>query len=315
MSRYEDAVYSPNRASLGTKTLSFQHHDGALSMLKIWREKLVGGQPPSGVIKHSRRGIIRSALLRSKPLPDWILDGASFGEHGSELEYDSIVARIADIRHRLSMFLKEIPGLGYRSNNFAERVESLNEEARDIDEALQGWISSFPSTWHPKSHILSDINAWPTHDFDNPIVYSYSSTASLLVWTQYYSMRLFMNSTRLRILRLSNVGSKEFSQKQRAQCLSNITAAANDLASSLPFCLGEVRVASDRISVTVETNVEIMPYVATRVIWPLMIASSLADVDMKQRQWFRSELARLGKIVGFGVIEHADTDGWFEAEY
>jgi hypothetical protein len=42
----------------------------------------------------------------------------------------------------------------------------------------------------------------------------------------------------------------------------------------------------------------------------LTLASSVRGVGAKQRLWFRSELAHLGRIVGYRIIECAETDLW-----
>ena len=91
---------------------------------------------------------------------------------------------------------------------------------------------------------------------------------------------------------------------------------ADSLASTIPFCLERFKVAHDpdspiRQTLTMlNTNDEIKPYLAMLAIWPLAIASSLEGVDVGQQLWFRSELARLGRITGAGVLEFAETDQW-----
>lgn len=111
ISQYEDAVYRPSHLNLKTPFVttvqSFSHHDGALAILKIWKDHLSQCQPTTDVIKHTRRSMIKSALLRNLALPEWMLEGTSFGEHGLELEDNCIVVRIANIRQRMSTLLKE----------------------------------------------------------------------------------------------------------------------------------------------------------------------------------------------------------------
>ncbi|MCJ1226862.1 hypothetical protein MMC12_003517 [Toensbergia leucococca] len=322
MSRYEDAVHRSShlnlRSPLATKFQSFSHHDGALALLKIWKDRLSHSQPATNIVKHSRRGMIKSALLRNLALPEWILDGAYFGEYGLELEYDCIVVRIVHVRQRLSTLIKEMSDLQHTSQELILIAEELNEEAQEIDKALQDWAAHFPSTWCYQRHTLSTPHSWSARDFYSPIVYSYSSPAYAAVWSQYYAMSMLINSTRLRVLRISHPNSDDFAYDQRLECLSRIRIMANDLASSLPFCLQRFKVtdspdsSSDRNSITLNTNEDIKPYVAGPVVWPLGIASSLGDVDFKLRSWFRSELARLGRLLGIRLFECAETDQWLE---
>lgn len=46
------------------------------------------------------------------------------------------------------------------------------------------------------------------------------------------------------------------------------------------------------------------------IVWPLSVVSGLKGVDEEQQPWFRSELARLGRILGDGVIESAESGNW-----
>ena len=322
MSRYEDAVHRPSRPNLetpfATRLRSFSHHDGALAIVKIWKDRLGHSQPATDVIKHTRRGMIRSALLRNLALPGWMLEGASFGEHGLELEYDCIIVRIANVRQRLSTLLNGRTGPQRTSHELTSTAEELNKEARDIDKALQDWTAHFPSTWYYQRHTLSNLHPWPTRDFYSRIVYSYSSPTYAAVWNQYYATRMLINSTRLTVLILSRPNSDVFAYEQRLECLAQMKIMANDLASSVPFCLQRFKITENPDSsshqdfITLNTNEDIKPYMASLAIWPLTIASSLRHVEVKQKLWFRSELARLGRIVGVGVLECAETDQWLE---
>lgn len=65
MSRYEDTIYSITASgSSPVKTYeSFSHHDGSLAILKSWQVRFSHVVPASDVIKHTRRGVIRSAVM------------------------------------------------------------------------------------------------------------------------------------------------------------------------------------------------------------------------------------------------------------
>ncbi|KAK1147214.1 hypothetical protein N8T08_001953 [Aspergillus melleus] len=101
MSRYEDLVHHPATSApecrVNSKLPSFSHHDGASAVLKTWKERFSSSHAPSDVIKHTRRGMTRSALLRTLALPDWMRDGSEFGECGLELAYDRIMVRILEL--------------------------------------------------------------------------------------------------------------------------------------------------------------------------------------------------------------------------
>ena len=322
MSRYEDTVHDPNHQSLSlpfTLTMhSFSHHDGALAMLKIWKTKLVDRQPATDPIKFTRRGLIRSALMRSLAVPKWMSEGTCFGECGLALEYDRIMVRLTNLRHRLITLLQEETVFPLASFELSSTVEELHEEAQKLDKALQHWSTQFPSTWSYQTHDLPEPYSWPLRDFYSPTVYSYSSPVDAGVWNQYFATRMLINSTRLKILEFRRLPSDDFALEQRHNCLSNMNTAATDLASSLPFCFEKFKVLDNSssscrpqpISLTVKEDIK--PYMALLIAWPLSLASSIENLDLRQRSWFRSELARLGKIVGAGVFECAEIDQWLE---
>jgi len=322
MGRYEEVIHRPyhfsSKNSLATALQSFSHHDGALATMKIWKDHLSHSQPATDIVKHTRRGLLRSALLRNLAFPAWMLEGSFFGEYGLELEYDRIVVQIADVRQRLSKLLKKVTGLPRTFHELTSTAEDINKKAQTIDKALEDWMAQFPSTWSYQQHTLPDPHPWPMRDFYSPIVYSYSSPAYAAVWNQYHATRMLINSTRLKILQFICSNSNTFAPEQRLICLSRIRNLANDLASSLPYCLQRIKVvdssksSSQRKSITLNTNEDIKPYLATLTVWPLTIASSLGDVDAKQAMWFKSELSRLGKVVGVGVFQCAETDQWLE---
>ena len=322
MGRYEDAVHHPSRLDLkspfATTLQSFSHHDGALAILKFWKDHLSHSQPPTDVLKHTRRSMIKSALIRHLAVPEWMLEGISFGEHGLELEYDSIVVRLANVRQRLSRLPKDKTGSQRISQELTSTAEELNKEARDIDKALQDWAAHFPNTWCYQRHTLPNPHPWPIRDFYSPIVYSYSSPAYAAVWNQYYATSMLVNSTRLRALELNHPNPDDFDYEQRLECLSHMDTMANDLASTVPFCLQRFQAtdspnsSSHQNLISVNTNEDIKPHVASLTVWPLSIASSLRHVGVKQKLWFRSELARLGRILGVRLLECAETDQWLE---
>ena len=320
MSRYEEAVHQPEyfmlHMPITSISRSFAHHDGALAILKIWEGTLSRCIPATDIIRYSRRGLIRSALMRNMTVPEWMQDGTVFGEKGLELDYDRIIVRIVMLRWQITTLLENKTSLvAHPSRNRESVAEDLNKEALDIDHALQQWAARFPSTWNWQRHSLPEPHPWPLRDFFSPIVHSYSNLAYAAVWNQYHATRVLINSIRLRILSLCSTQAATFAPRNRLECLSNIEAAGNDIASSVPFCLHKLKVPETLKwgnVVTLSTNEEVKPYLATMLVWPLTICSSLREVNDRQRTWFRSELAHLGKALGIRVLERAESDQWLE---
>ena len=321
MSRYEEAIHKsghPNLRTTFNKSLrSFSHHDGALAILKVWSQQLKRGQPATNVIKHTRRGLIRSALLRNLTVPEWMRDGAAFGEEGLELDYDGLIVRIVILRQQLSLLMKD-ETIAEHHHKFTFFAGRLSKEALNIDVALQDWMNHFPRAWYYERHNLPVPHPWPMRDFWSHIVHSYPSPPVAAIWNQYYATRMLINSTHLGILNLYHGDSYVLTSKQHLECLLNVKLMGDYLASTVPFCLQRFRLTKSSDSSSSEnvirliTEEDIKPFLATLLIWPLTIASTLRYVEIEQRTWFRSELAYLGKVLGVSVIEHAETDLWPE---
>ncbi|KAH8698638.1 hypothetical protein BGW36DRAFT_376526 [Talaromyces proteolyticus] len=317
MSRYEDAVHipelSPANGSVESKCnkyTSFSHHDGALAVLKMWKEHLSHHQPVSNVIKHTRRGLIRSALLRKTALPECLINGAAFGERGIDLEYDNIVVRLVHVRERLAVLLKHAGAGEINCHARTTALEALDSETQSIDKALQDMTTHFPSTWSYKRHTRPvSTHSYPTQDFFQSVVYSYSNVMYAGVWNLYFATRMLINNTRLDILETTKFTPYD----QTLGCSSVLNSIANDLASSLPYCFGKFRVIQTQNSLEdVVAEVEGANFefnVVRTAAWPLTIASGLGYLDQEQKSWFQALLLRIGKLSGFGSLESVGSRG------
>ncbi|KIW16502.1 hypothetical protein PV08_06557 [Exophiala spinifera] len=312
MSRYEDVVYEPrddiDRQVVGPK--SFRHHDGALSILKMWKNHLSVDQPATDIMKYTRRGMIKSALLRKQGLPAWIVDGSTFGERGLELEYDRIVVRLANLRHEIFVFF------GRHGEFDRTKAEQLAQEARDIDKTLEHWALHFPSTWSYQRFTLPDHGQFPTSNFFSASIYSYSSIAHAAVWNQYYSTRMLSLSTRIRILESEQFQPLAAVERELAECASSADNMAIDFASSLPYSLERFKLRELDASLTPDHSIiqeskeDIRPYFSSMTIWPLSLATNLENIENKQVLWLRSRLADLGRMSGYGMLESLATTPW-----
>ena len=319
MGRYEDTVHTFNPSNYQTPfqdtIRAWSHHDGCLAILKTWKERLSHRRQATKIIKHSRRVAIKSALLRTKPLPEWMHDGAVFGEDGLELEFDTIVVQIANLRHRLSTLLGEI---GQQPDWTMIRLKAaeLNVEAQRAEKALHEWSTHFPSSWSGRQHNLPTPCIWPSKFFYGSYVYSYSHVAYAAVWARYYSTVMLVCSARLRVLKLINPTPDHDLDKQRSECLFTIKDMTDFLISTIPFCLERFRVSdasnlsTQRDLITLNSDEDAKPYLARLVVWPLSVGSSLEEVNTEQRMWFKSQLSRIGESLGTGVLACASQDRW-----
>lgn len=321
MARYEATMYDDISGNVSScKSLS--HHDGARAVLKLWKNGLSQKMAATEVIKHTRRGLIRSALLKGSPIPKWMQNGHDFGERGRELAFDQIMVQLLNLRHELSLLYRRYNNAhGLSTDNVTPRALELFDELRDIDSALQDWKAHFPRGWtyrttHSDSELLgirTDITPWT--------IYSYTSPVHAWTWNQYITTCMLIDSTRIRILDIcQNPGGDEYSRtEQLKQCVSRIHAMGDQLAANIPYCLQRFKPTSGRTNEENEQDHiwygpdrKIKPYAANQLIWPVGIAAGISNMDPKQRGWFKSMLGALGRITGLGVIACADTNNWLE---
>jgi hypothetical protein len=308
MGRYESINHHPGKfgSENPLKSIkSWSHYDGSLAILRIWSETSTHNAA-SPIIKYTRRQLIKSTLAQTHALPDWIQDGYRFGEEGLELEYDRIVVRLVKLRHTLSKM---------KTQQVAQ-FENLNTQARELDESLQIWITKIPDIGSCNQHIIpeSDSVPWPKKSFYSPVVCSYSNPGLGAVWLEYLTTRMLVINSRLRILEQKCVPLPiELTYKnEQLECIITFQSTVDNLVSSIPFCLerfvtnAPISPASEP-SFSLNKDQAIMPYLANWVVWPLTIASTLERVNPEQRRWLKSELAGLGRTIGNGVLECAET--------
>lgn len=319
MGRYEGSMHHPATIAAPTRdsfmTLrSWLHHDGALAILHMWNDHLGQSNNASCIIKHTRRGLTLSALLRGIPLADWLLDGEHFGERGLDLDYDRVLVPTVNLRYAANQLLKA----GCEAD--LSTIDELDAHGKKLDMILEEFATKIPFPESRRRFFLGEHAqtwSWPRKHFFSPFVTMYNDQGYAAVWALYFAARILVNSTRLKILRanpLSEVEGSAYNQK-RAECLTIIHLMAGDLASVTPFVLDRVESTDPttrRGSSSLRVNVDepVKPHLATLMVWPLSVAGSVEGVDMERQRWFRSELSEIGRIVGDGILECAETEHW-----
>ncbi|EPE24647.1 hypothetical protein GLAREA_08500 [Glarea lozoyensis ATCC 20868] len=289
---------------------SWSHHDGAMAVLSMWYET-PGRKAASLIIRNTRRDALRSCILRSRRVPDWLTDGEIFGETREEAHCDLLVVRIANLYAETRLLQRE------RQPQIS-RVLALSDEARDLDKSLVGWPETLPPSWSYQQHQIPGQEQTPKSHFYSSSVYSYSNHGIGAIWCQYFSTRMFLASIRLKILNL-NYPTPSFSlmyELQRLKCTNLINSMSAGLAASIPFCLERFEFSpnacpiGDQDSIIVKADKQVDPSLATLVVWPLGLGGSLPEVDPDYGQWFKSQLAHLGRVTGAGVLECAENQEW-----
>ena len=322
LSRFEDAVHESKSGSLGTSIVvslkSFAHSDGASALLRLWRDNRSQENGASAIIKQSRRGSLRSALLRGTDLPVWLRDGAFFGEQGTDVEYDKALVRLLSLRHRLSILLATESGPLGQLVDFSAIVEWACGEAQGIDHALRNWVAQIPHCWQSQNYDLPAIPSLVIKDAHPSSMYSFSNNVDATTWMQYFVTRMLITSTHIRILQLSRRLDPNNSAQgiKEEECVKLLNDLADDLVKCIPYCLRKSDVSCisasfpSQATVTLTPECEIKPYMFSQVVWPLTIASGIKNLDPERRCWFRAELARVGRIAGYRVLACAEDEQW-----
>lgn len=312
MGRYEGVIYRPGNPDLKHSFSSlpiWSHHKGAMAILRFWYDHL-NRTPATSLIRDTRRGLIRSSLLINLRIPDWMLDGIRFGERDLEQDYDRIFVRTVNLQYASA-------SLQQKKRLDITQIEGLSHEADELDKALQSWVTKFPNKWSYQRHVLRDFDPRRKTHFYSSVVYSYSRPGYAAVWNQYYALGILINGIHLRMLGLIPLEQvADSNHERRRACINRLQTMADSLASSIPFCLESFKILDTpkslpcESSITFNTDKEIKPYLAVLAVWPLTVASIIDGIDFQQQQWFKSQLAHIGKATGEGVLESVKTDGW-----
>lgn len=310
MARYESFVQNQDNGAVlePLKQINVWYHfDGAEAVLKFWYDHR-RQRTPSRVIKHTRRKLIKSALLREQQLPGWLADGNVFGESDIALEFDCLIVQFLEIHHRY-LGLKQAAADG---EQISQNLDNLVNESRQLGCSLRQWSTSLSSKWQYVKHILPEISDFPRDEFLSAAVISCPKLGHSAVWTEYFAMRMLTSHTHLRLLDLTAAQSNSAHQSETLESLVELKSSADSLAALVPFCLKRIRIASHQtLKASVELSTEaFQPYLASLVVWPMSLASSLQKLEPAQRQWFRSALHRVSKESSACLLAYAMSDYW-----
>jgi len=279
MGRYEGANHGPTdveSAELFNQLRNWAHHDGAQVILKLWNENPRRGTA-TYIINQARRGLIRTSFLRGIPLLCWMLDGSRFGEKDLDLHYDRVEVQLANLRYATTILEQD-------DSPEPAKIDDLNKQAEKLDQALQDWILQIPSKQSYKVHSVQDEDPRSRTHFYSPIVCSFSKPEYAAAWLQYFSTRMLIISTRLRIFSSQQNHLNDTYKKQKQDCNAILKIMAESLASTVPFVLGRFNIEDpSQAPILVSEKEEIKPCHAMMVIWPLSVASGLKGMDKKQQ--------------------------------
>lgn len=189
MGRFETIMHDDLSEEMDSR-IKFSHHDGVGLVLKLWTDECIDRS--SVIVKLTRRGQLRSCLLRGNHVPDHLHGGAFFGEQDDELTYDKLFVRLINAH---STLLKMESTQDEPSN----LTDHLNVEFEEIYQALQQWSDTLPAFKKHEWRRSSTDSGPPSTE-----LYSFSSPADGSVWAQFFAAMLLLTVDRFRALQLYN---------------------------------------------------------------------------------------------------------------
>lgn len=308
---YEHAVSNYNRNFLLIE--SFRHQNGAIALLKLRKSVY---QLITTLDKIVRNLVVKQAVLHAIALPEWIQDGASFGETGVNLSLDECLVQLALLRNSSQSLWRSKDSMA--SNQCKNEATSLVKHARTVDNLLIRWASNFPPDWTfiTQGEPSSGSDVVPSIEAEQLERLQYGSTISLYPnfeqatrWNQYRASRMITNAIIVRALRLIAKCSTEdnsspkllFSQQIAAQ--EEVQEGVDQICASVPYYFDVMGTNSENPRTTKPRLDNVNARQAYLLAWPLTIAVAAPAIPEQQRQWIRSKVLLVSRITGNGALE------------
>jgi hypothetical protein len=269
------------------------HYDGTLALLRLHRER--GNGDDLAFYRAVRRPVvstshytnsscswmdllcglqrlawqIRGYILLGKVVPDWLRDGAVYGEVGPILELDKLMVRCATLR---SKALKVSDDVQHPSLDCREEHTAVLVQAQELDDALTTWADGVTGkSWTLKVHDISE-HAGAVFSWYDSTVYTFKTHAHAIVWMRYWALRLIALSI--------CIDSPSLQTQQRERYLQSVASCATNMCRTIPFFFME--------GTTMSTP--LLPRRATLLTWPVAVAVSTSAMPFLQREWLRDRL-------------------------
>ncbi|OJD24888.1 hypothetical protein ACJ73_03743 [Blastomyces percursus] len=295
---------------------SFAHHDGALAVLKLRRQRQNRTGAALVLDKLVRRQLMRSLLLRSLPLPSWLEDGFEYGEYGFALGLDTCLANVAKIRHRAKTLFAD-----FANNSLSERrdkekgkalLHSFLGETYALDGTLVSWTEHLPlENWYT-THKVKDHGQAEIHSrVFSSTVHIYPTVGHAGMWNRYRALRLAVHDTILQALSILDglVGSDGTTEPLVEAVKVTTEHLSADICASVPYMLGLVEtgcaIADDVLIADPPASTKRTAKATTAglLCWPLATAAMVSGIPEKHEQYLKSCLLEVSEIVDDGVLE------------
>jgi hypothetical protein len=321
LSYYENSVtdkisnlFSRDIKDIGAR--SFAHHDGAMALLKLRRQRGWSIHTNMELDKLVRRQLMRTLVLRHMPLPPWLRDGSQYGETGYALELDRYMVIVAKLRHQVYVLSMDTStSMVPVSKEKMAQIRVFLAEAKALDSALARWARSLPPDMQYSSvAVHKDLGIDSKDRPFNSTVHIYPTVGHAGLWNRYRALRIAVNALIPQTLSTIPV-PLELEMNALEDTVENIIRRlTEDICESVPFTLdlienkqidGQnhffVKKSSTPFGGAIKAST------AYFICWPLALVITIPDIPEGPRQYLRRRLLDVSEIVDDGVLERLAT--------
>ena len=260
---------------------------------------------------------MRTSIQRARLLPEWLEDGARYGEHGAHLQLDKCAVQIIRLRansHRLLRRLELSTIDSTERHTILTVAQSLAAECLKVDAQLESWAENLPVGWTYERYSIDrkrtpSLRSGKYHDFTySGTVHVYPSLKIAISWNFLRSCRVILNSIILAIWK------HQFSLDKQCHDISKaihqtLTALVTDICESASFYFdhGNMNTTSSYTSLsnmsTTIGNAKSLVF----LINPMLVAAGAFGVPETQHEWIKRRVALIGRATGNGTLERVAT--------
>jgi hypothetical protein len=217
---------------------AYCHHDGTAAILKARTQRGLPDRRSMILDKLARRHVLRTALLRSISIADWLRDGTAFGEEGLSLELDKHMVQVAQVQQDADEIKNEYEATKVRNKeDTKDRVQQLLQEVRRLVDEMSSWQVHLSSEWSYTAHVAANAT-FTNLPYCNK-VHTYQSPIHPAIWNRVRTVQILLRSTEISLLSFSgqHLGlDLEHRIEVSRKCLQGVI---EEVCASIPYCLDD----------------------------------------------------------------------------
>lgn len=234
-------------------------------------------------------------------MPEWLHDGAAFGEEEYQLGLDSAFIKLAQFRHQVTSALYNSGAsvqLGLTKNR--QQIEIFIDCAVDILRHLDEWRAALA----PEHHYIVRHGDQPLPPrssaslFYSSEMYVYHGIENISMWSRYLGARILLHCILFKLLFVWQHIIKEDTDKYAViERLSRADAqiSANEVCASIPYAFSVGFNTQSDIKTIIQNTKPLRVY---SLVWSLIFLCGSQWLSELQRQWLREKMLMVSQATG-----------------